>query len=357
MVYSYFTPVLQLYTNDPEVPGGNATSYLITEHNRQPLEISYETIEDSNRMADGTLRKFVTANKKRIAMTWQTVPAAGGKVFTADGNLGAAFLKSFYEEYVYKPVWVRMTYAAENWRFVNTLPDTSPSATTNSTYLYTNAISSSLSYTFSVTGASVSTFSNGSAVATLTTNTPHNLTTTNSPYILVSGIDQIYNGTWKIASTTSNTINFNFGANTNASADFNINSYVQSGSTATLNIDNTDFLTVSSSISIINTKSYSGNVSNINGTWVVTSKSGTNLVTASNSTFGSTTTSNGYSGTGIVIAGAGSSKTLTTLSPGLMGPAIASDTIKAFITNFTYNVTHRYALTDYVDMSIEFTEI
>ena len=352
-------PALQIFTSDPEISNSTPTAYSLTDHNRQALEISYELIEDVNRMADGTMRKYVTANKKKILVTWQTVPAAGGRNFTADGNLGAAFLKSFYEENVFKPVWVRMTYANENWAYANTVQNvnTGTSLSTNTTFSPTAFLPASAAYPFYVTSASVSSFSNGVASAVLTTSIPHSLTTSNAQYIYVTGIDQLYNGTWKISSTGSTTVSYVFGANGNANADFNINSYSQSGSVASFNIDNTDFIQTGASITAFNTKGYSGNINNINATWLVTNIVSNNIFTAVNSTYSASGTSYGYYGTGQIISSNGSSKNVNQIYPGFVGPAIASDIVKTFITNFSYNITHRYALTDYVDMSIEFTEI
>lgn len=352
-------PVLQLFTSDPEISNSTPTAYSLTDHNRQALEISYELIEDVNRMADGTMRKFVTANKKKILVTWQTVPAAGGRNFTADGNLGAAFLKSFYEENVFKPVWVRMTYANENWAYANTVQNanTGTSLSTNTTFSPTAFLPASAAYSFNVISASVSNFSNSVASVVLTTSIPHSLTTSNAPYIYVTGIDQLYNGTYKLSSTSSTTVTYVFGSSGNPNADFNINAYSQSGSITTFNIDNTDFIQTGASIIAFNTKGYSGNSNNINATWLVTQVNSANIFTATNPTYSNSGTSNGYYGTGQIVSSNGSSKNTNTIYPGFVGPAIASDIVKTFITNFTYNVTHRYALTDYVDMSIEFTEI
>ena len=353
-----YIPVLQMFLSDPEIPGATPTGYILTEHNRGPVQFSYEVVQDSNRMADGTMRRFITANKKKAAISWKTVPAAGGRNFTVDGNLGAAFMKSFYEENVYRPVWIKMTYASESWRFANSVPDT-PAGTgtasgTNSTFSPT-VFNGLVQFPFAVIAASVSNFTAGVASATLTTSVPHTLTPANSPYVFVSGIDQVYNGTWKVSSASGSQIVFTFVANGNASADFTINSYVQNGASATFNIDNNDFIQNNMNILVLNSKTTSGTSASINGTWVVTGKSGTTLFTASNAV--ASGSSIGYYGTGVVSSGNGSGKTVTQLAPGVVGPAISSDIFKTFITNFTYDITHRQVLTDYADVSIEFTEI
>lgn len=362
-----FTPGLQLFISDPEIASSTPTAYALTDHNRQALEISYDLIEDSNRMADGTMRKFVTANKKKILITWQTVPAAGGRNFTADGNLGAAWLKSFYEENVFKPVWVKTTYAQENWAYgtpygnttYNSVsnPTQATASSTNATFKRTtDVLAASAAYPFSISSASISAFSGGTGSVVLTTNVPHSLTTSGTPYIYITGIDQIYNGTFQIASTTSNTITYVYGLGNNPFADFNINSFNQSGSTVSLNVDNNDFVVLGSSVTLFNTKGSYGTTNNINGTWVITGTTGTGGISLSSPTFSGS--SIGNYGTGqVVSSSAGVSKTINSIFPGYATPAIAADVTKTFITNFSYNITHRYALTDYVDMSIEFTEI
>ena len=37
--------------------------YALTDHNRQPISITYNLVEQADRMADGTMRKYVIARK------------------------------------------------------------------------------------------------------------------------------------------------------------------------------------------------------------------------------------------------------------------------------------------------------
>lgn len=67
----------------------------VTEHNRQPLEVSTNRIEQVTRMANGTLRKFFIADKKLFSISWNMVP--GKREYTADGYWGAEDLIKFYE--------------------------------------------------------------------------------------------------------------------------------------------------------------------------------------------------------------------------------------------------------------------
>lgn len=74
-------------------PGGSAQN--LSDHNRQPLEMSYEQIEKSQRTANGTLRKYVVASKRTFSTSWQDLPSVSST--TVDGYLGALALKSFYD--------------------------------------------------------------------------------------------------------------------------------------------------------------------------------------------------------------------------------------------------------------------
>jgi len=57
-----------------------STWYKLSDHNRQPIDITYNLIEATDRMANGTLRKFIVARKFIIAADWTDFP-------TLDENL------------------------------------------------------------------------------------------------------------------------------------------------------------------------------------------------------------------------------------------------------------------------------
>ena len=346
---------LQLYTSDPSIPGANPISYIMTDHNRSPIQISYERVESSSRMANGTMRRFITANKKKINLSWNMVPAAGGYSFTADGNLGAAWLKSFYEEYVYDVVWIKLTYADEAWRFQNTVSNPDRTRATNQTFNRT-AQNTTTTNSFQVDTIQYSAFTNGQSLATVSTVTPHNFVT--GTEIMLSGINQLFNGTWIVnAAPSDTTFNLYFAdPSTNTpSATFKINSYVQNATSASFNVDDTAFIKNGAEIVISNSNNTLGQ--SINGTWTVTATpTSKTLFTASWSGTNQTGTGQ-YGNATIKTSTALSSTSITTLSPIATGPIVSSDIIKVFITNFTYNINKRLTLTDYVDMSIEFTEI
>lgn len=67
----------------------------ISEHNRAPIEVSTNRIEQSTRMSNGTLRKFFVADKKQFSISWSMLPAT--TAYTTDGYWGAKDLIDFYE--------------------------------------------------------------------------------------------------------------------------------------------------------------------------------------------------------------------------------------------------------------------
>lgn len=99
------------------------TWYKLTDDNRQPIKIVFEVIEKTNRMADGTLRRYVIARKHKISTSWQSVwsktsPAIhnGIKTFagTTDGGKAGSWMQSFYEANVFTPVKLKLTTAQIN---------------------------------------------------------------------------------------------------------------------------------------------------------------------------------------------------------------------------------------------------
>jgi hypothetical protein len=89
----------------------NITWFPLTDHNRQPIKITFEVIEKTNRMADGTLRRYVVARKHKIATSWQMVPSITSN--TVDLNKAGAWMRSFYEANVFNPIYVRVVASNE----------------------------------------------------------------------------------------------------------------------------------------------------------------------------------------------------------------------------------------------------
>jgi len=103
------------------------TFYQLTDHNRQPIAIDFDIMEKAARMADGTMRKYVVARKRKVSVNWQDLPSGTGKPFnpstssalnygytlTVDGNKGGAWIKSFYEQNVFKPVVLKVVHSED----------------------------------------------------------------------------------------------------------------------------------------------------------------------------------------------------------------------------------------------------
>ena len=117
--------------------------YPLTDHNRQPIQYTPQRIEQVQRMADGSMRKMVIANKAIYDVSWQQVPTAtqpinsqSGQSITAyqptvDGNFGAGFMKAFYDKYVFQPIWIKLTFASDNETGTSHLPSKLANPTTD----------------------------------------------------------------------------------------------------------------------------------------------------------------------------------------------------------------------------------
>lgn len=71
------------------------TSGSLSEHGRQPVNLSAERIGSKERMLDGTMRAGFVANKYTLTVSWSGLPSADSMV--ADNGKGAKWLKDFYE--------------------------------------------------------------------------------------------------------------------------------------------------------------------------------------------------------------------------------------------------------------------
>jgi hypothetical protein len=88
---------LQFYAKDPLAdPADTDLGWRnITEHNRSEISINSGRIQQTKRMANGSLRKFYIADKKTFSMSWSLVPSY--RSLTVDGYWGAEDLRRFYE--------------------------------------------------------------------------------------------------------------------------------------------------------------------------------------------------------------------------------------------------------------------
>lgn len=66
---------------------GGTTWFKISDHGRSPLSISIERIESKQRMADGTLRRYVVSKKRSFSCSWDNFPDKATS-FLANGQTG-----------------------------------------------------------------------------------------------------------------------------------------------------------------------------------------------------------------------------------------------------------------------------
>ena len=112
---------------------GAGTWYKLSDHNRQPINITYNLIEATDRMANGTLRKYIVARKFVITADWKDFPTLDAEVVDANSNgKAAAWIKAFYEGNAFQPVYLKLVFAQEG-SVKNSIPDGnySDSRTTN----------------------------------------------------------------------------------------------------------------------------------------------------------------------------------------------------------------------------------
>src|SRR6478752_5988505 len=70
----------------------------VSDHNRQPVSVSYERIGSQTRMANGTMRQYFVVDKRTWSTSWENLPstnAAGMK--TVDLGYSAGELEAFYK--------------------------------------------------------------------------------------------------------------------------------------------------------------------------------------------------------------------------------------------------------------------
>lgn len=75
----------------------------ITDHNRAPLAISTERIENKQRMVNGTLRRYVVGKKRTFTCSWDMIPSENNVVYggktgmnTADGGWAGKDIETFH---------------------------------------------------------------------------------------------------------------------------------------------------------------------------------------------------------------------------------------------------------------------
>lgn len=98
------------------IPNGNEYEdfMILTDHNRGPISLSNNRIETKQRMVNGRMRSYHTADKLNLSVSWDRIPsrafsddptfddfgrmnAEGVETYTADAGAGAIDMVSWYE--------------------------------------------------------------------------------------------------------------------------------------------------------------------------------------------------------------------------------------------------------------------
>ena len=66
-----------------------------SDHNRAPLDVSFESIETSRRMMRGTKRKYSVTKKRTWSTSWENLPTLQTEV--VDGGATGPMMRNFYE--------------------------------------------------------------------------------------------------------------------------------------------------------------------------------------------------------------------------------------------------------------------
>lgn len=74
--------------------GANLVDNKISDHNRGPLNISVNRIEEPTRMANGTRRTYIIADKRTFSCDWTDLPQSA--THTVDGFWGKNEIENWY---------------------------------------------------------------------------------------------------------------------------------------------------------------------------------------------------------------------------------------------------------------------
>lgn len=67
---------------------GGTNYFKVSDHNRDPLDISYERIGNQNRMVGGTLRRYTVTKKRTFHISWHDFPSKTSPTYGGKTGLG-----------------------------------------------------------------------------------------------------------------------------------------------------------------------------------------------------------------------------------------------------------------------------
>jgi hypothetical protein len=102
------------------VAGGQLT---LSDHSRSPLNLDYDIIQKEQRMANGTMRKYVVSKKKTFSCSWSMLPTKSSMI--VDSNADAKLMKKYYEKYCAAPLRLSL-YHGRNSSSLSTTSNPAP---------------------------------------------------------------------------------------------------------------------------------------------------------------------------------------------------------------------------------------
>jgi len=93
----YYRPSLIKLNSDEWRSGAD---FILSDHGRGEVEVSYERVENRIRMANARMRSKFIANKKTFTLEWEMLPSrsvVNGVNVVSDGYASASELRDFYE--------------------------------------------------------------------------------------------------------------------------------------------------------------------------------------------------------------------------------------------------------------------
>lgn len=89
-------PIMEWWDTRVYVGHPAASWVKISDHNRQPLAVTVERIETKQRMADGTMRRYVVAKKRSWSTSWENLPSRAGSLLV-NGQSGE-WMEQFHSD-------------------------------------------------------------------------------------------------------------------------------------------------------------------------------------------------------------------------------------------------------------------
>ena len=129
---------MPFYVNAVKVT--SPVSFKFTDHNRSTINFGYEQIENVVRTADGTMRKFVVAQKRSFDLSWEMLPTDSS--YIADGLPGAGDIKDFYVANINKKLTLEIVHhGSSTAQLSSSSVPSAPSGTKETMYVFITSFS------------------------------------------------------------------------------------------------------------------------------------------------------------------------------------------------------------------------